>query len=184
MSSLPTLDATTPALTSIMAIRRSGATKDESVLLSQVKDLIAPTANQVAATGAGTAYALTTTSALIDLGTTDPTIVLDEAGVYLLCADVVINYNAATFAASQDVIIKLRKTNNTPADIAGGSRTIKTDIVTTKTATMQAFGFISEPFSTNNTDDTISLFGSVAAAPGAGSLDVTFANIRAFRLQQ
>lgn len=126
---------------------------------------------------AGTVYSLTNTATLINFGTTDPSITLTRPGTYLIFARARVDYNAATFAAPQEVTIKLRRTNNTAADITSGSAGIKTAIVTTVT---QSLGHVVLPptiYSTSNSDDVIQLFGSVAAAPGAGSLDVTEAEI-------
>lgn len=131
---------------------------------------------------AGTAYSLTDTSAALDFGTTDPSIVLDKAGTYLLIANVNLLYNAATFAASETVTLKLRRTNNTAADVANSSLVLATDIITTLTYT---FGAVSLPavfYTTTNVDDAITIFGDVSTAPGAGSLDATAASIIAIRL--
>src|SRR6185369_1987982 len=87
---------------------------------------------------AGTAYSLTNTPAALDFGTTDPSLVIDKAGTYLLLARYNLKYNGATFAAARAVTMKLRRTNNTPADLTGGSTVLTTDIVTTKTFTFNA----------------------------------------------
>jgi len=79
--------------------------------------------------------------------------------------------------------MKLRRTNNTAADITGGTRTYDTDILTTNTSTfVQAV--MTADYTTTNTNDSVTIFGSVGTVPGAGSLDVTSCSIRAARLQQ
>lgn len=131
---------------------------------------------------AGTAYALTNTAAALDFGTTDPAITLNKAGTYLLLATVNLKYNAATFAASRAVTLKLRRTNNTAADLTGGSLTLDTDIITTLTYTMGVFHLPPILYTTAVLTDVITIFGDVAVVPTAGSLDAVAANITAVRL--
>lgn len=130
----------------------------------------------------GTAYSLTNTSAALTFGTSSPTLVLDKAGTYLLLGRVNLKYNGATFAATRAVTLKFRRTNNTPADLTGGSTTLATDIVTTKTFTFSAGMLPPIVVTTANTNDIITIFGDVAVVPTAGSLDATEANIIAVRL--
>lgn len=144
-------------------------------------DLIT-TANQKSVTGAGTAYTLTATSAAINLGTTDPAIVLDAAGTYLLVGTAVINYEGATFATSRSITLKLRRTNNTAGDVTGGSVVVPTGVTTTLTqplATASVLGV----YTTANDDDALTLFADVSVVPTAGAVTVTAAQIFAIRLQ-
>lgn len=185
MTTLPQLTVGGAAVsTDIFAVRESGGTVDKSKTLAQVKTLITTTANQLAVTASGTVYSLTNAAAAIDFGTIDPALTITATGIYLIMADVVINYNGATFAATQDVTIKLRRTNNTPADLTGGTRVVKASIVTTITGTLAQVSFAAEPYATSNVDDAIALYGLVATTPAAGSLDIISASIRAIRLQQ
>jgi hypothetical protein len=130
---------------------------------------------------AGTAYNLTNTSAAVTFGTTSPALTLYDSGLYLIEYEATINYAGATFAASQDATLKLRRTNNTATDLSGSSRIVKTDIVTTKTATMQ-YVKGSCIYQATATDDAIALFGSVAATPSAGNLQVAQASIIATKI--
>ena len=84
---------------------------------------------------AGTAYQLTASSAALVFGTTSPSLTIDKAGTYLLFGQVNLKYNGATFAAERTVTLKVRRTNNTAADVSNSSATAVTDIVTTKTFT-------------------------------------------------
>ena len=136
----------------------------------------------VPAYAAGTAYQLTNTAAAIDLGTTDPAIVLNKAGTYLLLGRVNLAYNAATFAASRTVTLKLRRTNNTAADLTNGSMTALTDIITTLTYTMGVFNLQPVIYTTALLTDAITLFADVSVVPTAGSLDAVEASIVAIRL--
>ncbi len=129
----------------------------------------------------GTAATLTGSSALLDFGTTDPTVVLPQAGTWFIYASVNARYNAATYADNQTGIIKLRRTNNTAADIANASRTNQLEIVTAFTGPA---GFLALPvivYTTVNNDDSLSLYGILSALPGVGSMDVTEASIVAIR---
>lgn len=130
----------------------------------------------------GTAYPLTNAAALLDFGTTDPSLTISEAGTYLLMARAVLDYNGATFAASRVVTLKLRRTNNTAADLANSTMTVDTDITTTVSSTMGDFVLPFITYTTTNSNDIIQLFGDVGTVPTAGSLDAVGAEIVAIRL--
>lgn len=130
---------------------------------------------------AGTAYTLTNTQAALDFGTTDPTITLTVAGTYLLIARARVEDVGATFAANRVVTLKLRRTNNTPADITGSVMVLNTGIVTTVT---QSVGnvFCFAIYTTANVDDAIALFGAIDTVPSAGSITVDDAVINAIQI--
>jgi hypothetical protein len=126
----------------------------------------------LAAYGVGTAYALTDTAAAIDFGTTDPVKVLDQAGTYLLLASVQVEYTGATVAA-ETATLKLRRTNNTAADVTASTVVIDLPAATTLTHT---YGVVHLPpviYTTATTDDSLTIFGNVSAALGAGTIDAT-----------
>lgn len=131
---------------------------------------------------AGTAYALTAVSAALDFGTTDPVLTVNKAGTYLLRARVNLKYNGATFAAGRTVTLKLRRTNNTAADLTNGSTTLVTAIVTTVTATYAIVELPAILYTTTNTNDALTVYGDVSVVPTAGSLDAIEASIIAVRL--
>lgn len=131
---------------------------------------------------AGTAYALTATSAALDFGTTDPALVINKAGVYSIRAKVKLNYTGATFAASRTVTLKLRRTNNTAADLTNGTETVLTAVVTTVTATFMVVTLPEVIYTTANLTDAITIFGDVSVIPTAGSLDAASASIVVTRL--
>ncbi len=141
------------------------------------------TSNNLSVYAAGTAYSLTATPAALDFGTTDPTITLTQPGTYLILANCLLKYNGATFAASRTITLKLRRTNNTAADVTNGSAVIDTGVVTTLTSDLQypAWWAI---YTTPNANDIVTIFGDVSVVPTAGSLDTVAASIVAFRLQQ
>lgn len=131
---------------------------------------------------AGTAYSLTNTAALIDFGTTDPSLTITAAGTWLIFARVMYDYNAATFAASRTVTTKLRRTNNTAADLTNGSSAWDTEIITTLSYTARIHELAPIIYTTANNDDVIQLWGSVNTVPSAGSLDAVEASIVALRI--
>jgi hypothetical protein len=130
---------------------------------------------------AGTVYALTATSAAIDFGTTDPVITFAKAGTYLIQARVNLEYAGATFAANRTVTIKLRRTNNTAADLTNGSTAIGTDVVTTVTGVLEVLGLPTIVYAAA-AGDIVTIFGDVSVIPTAGALNVTEASIVATRL--
>ena len=138
--------------------------------------------NTFTAYAAGTAYSLTNTAALADFGTTDPAITITTAGTYLIFARAVLDYNGATFAAVRTATVKLRRTNNTAADLTNASSALKTQVITALTFT--AGDVILPPviYTTTNTDDIIQMWAGLDTAPTAGSMDVSSAEIVAVRL--
>lgn len=135
--------------------------------------------------GAGTAYSLTATSAAVDFGTTDPSVVINSAGTYLIEGTVNLKYNAATFAANRDVTVKLRRTNNTATDLTSGGVVLTTGVVTTITNSFVQAKIGPIVYTTANTDDALTIFVDVAVVPTAGSLDAQSSgtNIIATRLR-
>lgn len=120
---------------------------------------------------AGTAYVFTNTAAAIDVGTTDPAIVLDKAGTYLIFGQVHMAYNAATVAA-ETATIKVRRTNNTAADL---SAVVVIDLPASTLLT-NSYGIEQIPpfvYTTTATDDAVTIFANVSAALSAGSIDAT-----------
>lgn len=125
----------------------------------------------LSAYGVGTAYSLTNTAAAIDFGTTDPAIVLDKAGTYQLCGQVNLAYAAATVVA-ETATIKVRRTNNTAADL---SAVVVLDLPVSTTLT-HTYGIFQIPcvfYTTAATDDAVTLFANVSAALGAGTINAT-----------
>lgn len=131
---------------------------------------------------AGTAYTLTAVSSALDFGTTDPSITLDQAGTWLILGSANTKYNGATFAAVRTITLKFHRTNNTAADITGGSTALLTNIITALTYTL---GMVTLPitvYTTSNTNDAITIFGDIGVVPTAGSVDITEAQITAIKI--
>lgn len=130
----------------------------------------------------GTAYSLTNTAALLDFGTTDPSLTLTSPGTYLITARVRTDNNAATFAAVRNVTLKLRRTNNTAADLTNASTTFKTQVITALTFTNPTAIIPNIIYTTVNSNDIIQLFGSIDIVPTAGSIDAVESEIIAIKL--
>lgn len=130
----------------------------------------------------GTSYQLTATPALLNFGTTDPQLTISSAGTWLILARARLDYNGATFAAVRTATLKVRRTNNTPADIANTSAGVLTDIITTLTYTLAIVGLQPIIYVTTNANDVLELWGSVSVVPSAGSLDASEASIVAIKL--
>ncbi|MBX4189770.1 hypothetical protein KW791_00510 [Candidatus Parcubacteria bacterium] len=131
----------------------------------------------------GTAYTLTNTATALDFGTTDPSVVLNAPGTWLMFGRVTVQNTGATFAANRAYTFKLRRTNNTAADVTGATTTQSTDIVTTETITYTVTippALYTTTADSNN--DAITIFGSVATVPSAGTFDVTEASIIALKI--
>jgi hypothetical protein len=167
--------ATLPAgATTLLATTGSGAG------LSGVM-LPANTGTDISAIAAGTVYALTGTNAAVTFGSTSPAIVINAAGTYLIIATARLSYNGATIASNRTATLKLRRTNNTAADV-GASRTITTDIVTAKTESLDTVTILAV-YTTATATDAIELEGVIDVIPTVGTLDVTQAQIHAVRLK-
>lgn len=131
---------------------------------------------------AGTAYTLTAVSAALDFGTTDPVLTINKAGTYLLIARANLELVGATFAANRTVTLKLRRTNNTAADLTSGSTAFGTNVTTTASGILLNANLPAVLYTTTNVNDAITIFGDVSVIPTAGSLQATEASIVAVRL--
>lgn len=136
-----------------------------------------PTSNY----GTGANYTFTTTPALLDFGTTDPITTIAAAGTYLLMGRAVIQFSGTTWDASRIITLKLRRTNNTAADISNAT----TSYYTRTVAVAESWGQIvplPAVLYTATAGDIIQLWGSVSALPTAGTLYTSEASIIAVPL--
>ncbi len=134
------------------------------------------TATNSSATGGSQALTITPAQALA----ATLTLTGSAAKTYLLSALVRLDYVGATFAANQTVTVKIRRTNNTAADIA--TSTLMLAIVTTVTYSVGQVAVIAIPYTTAGVSDTVQIFVSVSVVPSAGNLTVVEAAITAARL--
>lgn len=131
----------------------------------------------------GTVYSLTNTAAALVFGTTSPSITIPTAGTWKITARVQLAYAGAT-VSTETVTLKLRRTNNTAADLTNGSLTVDLPVATTLTNT---YGTVTLPpvyYTTLNANDVVTIFGNVSATLGAGTIncEVSGTNITAERL--
>ena len=131
--------------------------------------------------GAGTAYTVTATAAAIALGTTSPVLPALAAGTWLITGSVVINCVGATFAADRTITVKLRRTNNTAADLSNGSVVFGSGIKTVETSS-EVIPIQPTIYTTTRADDLVTLFADVSVLPTAGSLTISKANLTAVRI--
>lgn len=139
-----------------------------------------PLNNIVQTVAAGTAYTLTTTSAALDFGTTDPVLTIANAGTYSVYVTVQTTLVSAT-TTTQSVTYKLRRTNNTAADLAGATfgNPLPIATITSELGPTTTIGPIK--YTTANTNDSITVFGAISASLGAGSATATDCTITAIR---
>lgn len=138
-----------------------------------------PLNNIVETTASGTAYTLTTSFAALDFGTTDPVIVLPNAGTYTIQAWVQTTLAGAT-TTTQTVSFKMRRTNNTAADV-GDTSSNPLPVATVGSPLGPSCVMISTKYTTAATNDSITIQGLLSASLGAGSITCTAAHITAIR---
>ncbi len=108
-------------------------------------------------------------------------IILPATGRYLLRAQGTLDYAGATVVA-ETANLKVRRTNNTAADIAGATTgAIDLPVATTLTKTYGQFS-IPEAEYYGTAGDALTIFGSVSATLGAGSIKASAASIVAERI--
>lgn len=140
------------------------------------------TVSKFSAYASGTVYSLTTSAAKLNFGTIDPAITITQPGKYLIFARARIDYNGATFAAPQTITIKIRRTNNTAADLSDATASLKTRIITTQSDTAGIIVLPVTVYETDANDDELEVWGSIGTGPSAGSVDAVQAEIVAIRV--
>lgn len=113
-------------------------------------------------TAAGTAYNLTTTSALLGFGTTTPSLTFGAAGTYIVFARCQLDYAGATTTSARSATVKLTRTNNTAADLTNGSVTWSLDNVSGDSSTL-VDGTLVVPYVTTTSGDIVQLWGNISA---------------------
>lgn len=133
--------------------------------------------------GAGNPYTITTVFAQVTFaGGTNPTVTLDKAGTWALKARVRVTRNNATHTATHNISFKLRRSNNTAADVTAALTKYADDPHTASNASEVA-GMLPEVlYTTANTTDIIQLWALVDLATSSGSHQVVEADIEAYFL--
>lgn len=133
------------------------------------------------ATSAGTVYTLTASYALLDFGTTDPAITIQNTGNYLVTGKANFITRGATYAATNTYSLKLRKTSGTPADLSGSEAVQTINIITTTTEDLGIIDTRPVIFSAI-AGDVVQLWGVLSATPSVGNVICDRADVIAIRL--
>jgi len=134
--------------------------------------------------GTGTGYDLTTTSAKIDFtgtGSTDPSITLTSPGTYLILSNVSVDYVALTTLAVTTCNFKVRRTNNTAADLTNAFANFKVPVITLLTQTAGDADIQAAIYTTTNSNDVLELWANRGAV-SVGSIRINQAWIAAIRI--
>lgn len=133
----------------------------------------------------GTAYPLTNSSQLLDFtggGSVDPSLTITSAGTYLLLSRVRYDFNGKTVNDGRIITTKLRRTNNTAADIADSSTNFVCRANTTGNGTAGVIELQPIIYTTVNSDDVLELWGSLSAVDVASNILAQEASIVAVKL--
>lgn len=130
----------------------------------------------------GSNYTMTNSSAAVDFSGIDPVVTLTEPGTYMIFARVRADYVGATFLASRTASFKLRRTNNTAADITNSSTSFRTNVITALTSTAQVLDLPVATYTTTNSNDIITIYADVSTLPTLGSFEVSEASIVAMKI--
>lgn len=126
---------------------------------------------------AGTAYTLTGSSAAVVFGTTSPTITLPSTGTWKFFVTIQTTYAGATVTL-QNVNVKIRKTNGTPADLTASSWSQPIPSATLLSADGPQVN-IGPCAYTGTSGDTITIFANLSGLPSLGNITITKAVISA-----
>lgn len=130
--------------------------------------------------GTGTTYNLTTTSAKVDFGTTDPSITLTSPGTYMIVTNVKLDYAGLTTLGASTSTLKVRRTNNTATDLATTGFT--TPVLTLLTATAGDCDIRTFIYTTSNSNDVLEVWGNRGANVTVGNVVVSEASIIAIKI--
>lgn len=116
----------------------------------------------------------------IDFGTVDPALVIPAAGVWMVTGWVQVDSVNATIGTTQNLDIRVRRTNNTAADLS--QVIVDLPALSGITHTVGLWQLPISIYVTLNANDAITLFAGLSTALGGGSLAVVRARISAVRL--
>lgn len=143
----------------------------------------APGNNNASGYGTGTAYTLTTTSAKVTFGTTSPSITIPAAGTYLIFPNIKLEYVGLTLAVARTAAFKLRRTNNTAADLANATANFNAPaIALAQNGTAGDVDINPIIYTTSNNNDVVEIWGSISGATLTGNMQVGDASIIAIRV--
>lgn len=130
----------------------------------------------------GTAYTMSNTSALLTFGTTSPSLTINKAGTYLLIARARVDNVNTTTGTAHTLEFKLRRTNNTAADISNSACSFIEQHEASLTDTACDIVLPHVIYTTVNANDVIELWGDVTVVPAVGTHQAIEASIVAIRL--
>lgn len=130
-----------------------------------------------AAYATGTNYTLTDSYAALNFGTVDPEITIATDGTYMIFARVSVLYSAATIT-TQTISLKLYKNGTT--DIASSEIVVRLTPVTT--TTLGQIFVLPVIIAALNDTDTVTIYGKLSAAAGAGTIQAEDADIVAIKI--
>lgn len=136
--------------------------------------------NTPEAVASGTIYSLTTSSAKVDFGTTDPAVTIPEAGTYLIYVNIKIDFAGLT-TVLQTCNFKLRRTNNTATDLTGAITNVNIPAATLLTGTGPDTDMRVIKYTTTNSNDVIELWGNRQGVT-IGNINVSEASVLAVRI--
>ena len=112
--------------------------------------------------GSGAVYELTATPAQLAVGASPPTMAFAGSGTFLVWSGASIKFLSATWAANHTMDLHIRRTNNTPTDLAP-AMTITTPIVTTATQQFGSLFSLPPLIYPATAGDVLELWGSLSA---------------------
>jgi hypothetical protein len=136
------------------------------------------------AIASGTSYTLTSTYAAVTFGTTSPAITIARPGTYLVMIRGGVKTSGANVTASGwGHWFKIRRTNNTVADISESFASVPAIELDDGWSTV--FGMLCAPaiYTTTNTDDNLAVYAKNSSNPTSGSFVVYTCSITAVRLR-
>lgn len=142
----------------------------------------APLFNPLSVYGSGSPYSVTATALGVDMGTTDPTLVLTQPGIYCLRARAKVDLVGATFIANRTVTLKLARVNNGPADLSNSSTSLTIPIVSALTQTLVSVSLPEIFYQTVGANDQVQIFAGIDVLPSVGVVNISEASIIAVRI--
>ncbi len=158
----------------------------QTLSISNGNSITLPTAvgvNSVESTALGTAYNFTSTYQKVTLGTTSPTVTIPTAGTYLILTTTKVDYSGLTTLSVGNVNIKLRRTNNTAADVLP-TVSFPLGIVTLLSSVANDVDVRQFLYTTTTSGDIIELWGQVTNTLSLGNIQIAAqgATVTAVRL--
>jgi hypothetical protein len=128
---------------------------------------------------AGTVATISTSDAILNFGTTDPSIKLSGAGTYLINSNVLLDYVTTRLATRDTVVIKIKRANNTATNIDSIILFAPADTMN------RIWGQFSIPdiiYTTSNSNDSLQINAYLKHATTHGYIRANKAQITAVRL--